>query len=247
MPQPGALTMGWDVQPEPAASPTPASPTPAATPATGARMPQQPGALTMGWDAVPDPTAPAPAPATGARNPQQPGALTMGWDVPEEAAQQAVSPAALAAKSVATTHTISQPAPGKSPQATLLGMQAPWTKPSAPTPAASQAPQQQYAPPQMPPGSPTPNAQQQPSTQYAPPQMPHDAPSTVHVAPEMMMPQPAPQPTAPPPAAAPSTTLQTRASGDGLDKPPKNMLPIYALIGVIVIAAAIVAVVLLTQ
>jgi hypothetical protein len=74
----------------------------------------------------------------------------------------------------------------------------------------------------------------------------------------MMMPQPAPQPAAQPaaqpyaqtyapPAAAPSTTLQTRSSTENLDKPPKNMLPIYALIAVIVVAGAIVAVVLLTQ
>jgi hypothetical protein len=64
--------------------------------------------------------------------------------------------------------------------------------------------------------------------------------------------QPAPQPMHAAPAAAhpgaPDSTLRTRDAGDSmLDRPPRNMLPIYALIGVVVIAAIIVAIVLATR
>ncbi|HEY5948232.1 MAG TPA: hypothetical protein VIV40_22200, partial [Kofleriaceae bacterium] len=102
-PGPGALTMGWDAQPDVSAEQTnpsmaaphptaPAPPSPAATtpmklaaaaqpqPLGGARMPQKPSALTMGWDAQPEPPAqPAPAAAPQQpRMPQKPSALTMG-------------------------------------------------------------------------------------------------------------------------------------------------------------------------
>jgi hypothetical protein len=41
--------------------------------------------------------------------------------------------------------------------------------------------------------------------------------------------------------------VSSACADDGLDKPPKNMLPIYALIAVVVIAGAIVAFVLLNR
>jgi hypothetical protein len=101
-------------------------------------------------------------------------------------------------------------------------MQQPVAAPAPAMPGASPYPQ--YAPPQMP-------------ASAAAPQATRDAPSQPHVA-----------PTASQPAASdPNTTLRTRNSDDGLDTPPKNRMPIYALIGVVVIAAAIVAVVLMTQ
>jgi hypothetical protein len=211
-------------------------------------MPQQPGALTMGWDAQPEPSASSSSqPATGARMPQQPGALTMGWDVPEEAAVQATSPAQLAAKSVATTHT---PAHGvKSPAATLLGLQAPWAQQAAHAEPAQAAP---HASP--PPSGATAAyvAQQSPAAHapYAPPQMPAGAPA---YAPNQLSPHQAAAPQSTNAAAStskadPNTTLRTRNDvDDGLDKPPKNMLPIYALVGVVVIAAIVVAIVLATR
>ncbi|HEY5928643.1 MAG TPA: hypothetical protein VIV11_43455, partial [Kofleriaceae bacterium] len=111
--QPGALTMGWDAQPEPSAAETtpsmvapmpgapsgPMSPAKLADAASTQKMAQTPGALTMGWDAQPEPVAPAqpepttpapkpaaaqPQPMSGARVPQKPGALTMGWDAMPE-------------------------------------------------------------------------------------------------------------------------------------------------------------------
>jgi hypothetical protein len=56
--------------------------------------------------------------------------------------------------------------------------------------------------------------------------------------------QPAPQQGYPAPGAAhagASATQQTRSSGDSaLDKPPKNMLPIYAAAAIAVIVAIVV-------
>lgn len=67
------------------------------------------------------------------------------------------------------------------------------------------------------------------------PQPSHAAPST-HAAPAASQP------------AAPDSTLRTRDAGDSaLDRPPRNMLPIYALIGVVVVAAIVVAIVLAMQ
>ena len=89
------------------------------------------------------------------------------------------------------------------------------------------------------------------------PQQTRDTPSQPNVAP---YPQPGAAPyaqpgyqqpqgyaAAPPSGASPDTTLRTRpnAGDSSLDKPPKNMLPIYALIGVVVVAAVIVLIVLL--
>jgi hypothetical protein len=75
------------------------------------------------------------------------------------------------------------------------------------------------------------------------------APQSSHAA---LAPHAAPVPQAahyaPPQApAAASSTAQRSAADDGLDKPPKNMLPIYALVGVIVIGAIIAAIVFATQ
>jgi hypothetical protein len=49
-------------------------------------------------------------------------------------------------------------------------------------------------------------------------------------------------------SAAPDTTLRTRPRADdsALDKPPRNMLPIYVLIGLVAVAAIVVVIVLVT-
>ena len=47
-------------------------------------------------------------------------------------------------------------------------------------------------------------------------------------------------------AAGPSPS-QSNAADDDLDKPPKNMMPIYALVGLVVIGAIIAAIVFATQ
>jgi len=233
-PAPGALTMGWDAQPEPVAAPTngphlpqkpgaltmgwDAQPEPA--PASGPRLPQKPGALTMGWDAQPEAVA---APTNGPHLPQKPGALTMGWDAqPEpEPAHAPVSPAALAAKSIATSH-VPVASPAKSPAATLLGIQAPWQEKAPPAVAAPvvapAAAEPIVAPPIVAPPI------------VAPPIV---ATPSIEVAPSASSSQPA------------ASTERMVADSD-LDKPPRNMLPIYAVIGVLVIAAAVVAIVLAT-
>jgi hypothetical protein len=137
----------------------------------------------------------------------------------------------------------------KSPAATLLGLQAPWAQQAPRTEPAQAAPQ----------ASPPPSgataayvAQQPPAAHapYAPPQMPAGAPQYV---PNQLSPHQAAAPQSTRAAAStskadPNTTLRTRGDADdGLDKPPKNMLPIYALVGVVVIAAIVVAIVLATR
>jgi hypothetical protein len=68
--QPGSVTTGWDVQPEPAQEVSPV--------ATGW---EQPSAVTTGWEAQ---TTPRPITAT-AKAPK-PTSLTSGWDIPPELA-----------------------------------------------------------------------------------------------------------------------------------------------------------------
>ncbi|HEY5950498.1 MAG TPA: hypothetical protein VIV40_33635, partial [Kofleriaceae bacterium] len=129
-------------------------------------------------------------------------------------------------------------------------------------PVQQSASAQPYAQPSPPYAQPNPAYAQPPTgSPYAPPQMPQGgAPSGYapqhpgHYAQSPGAPQPtadAPsQPHAVPPGAStadPNTTLRTRGTEDGLDKPPKNMLPIYALIGLVVIAAAVVAIILATR
>ena len=81
----------------------------------------------------------------------------------------------------------------------------------------------------------------QPSQPNYAPQGTRDQPSQPNYAPNLG------GPSAPHSRVDPNTTLKTRKTDDDLDKPPRNMLPIYALIGVVVIAAIIVGLVLATQ
>ena len=248
--KPGNLTMGWDVPETPAASQA-TSPSQLAAKAAGPQLPQKPGALTMGWDAQPDPPAAAPGPkqpqqpgaltmgwevpeepgqsAAGPRVPSQPGALTMGWEVPEEPGQSAVTPSSLAAAAAK---------PEPSAKATLLGMAPIRDQVGVPTFSASQR-----------------VAQPLPAT---------SAPSTVEISPVLQQasqagPHQAIQANEPPspytPQAAPSAayspvhaeTSRAGSNTESLDKPPRNMLPIYAVIGLVVLAGIAVAIVLLTQ
>ena len=232
-PQPGALTMGWDAQPDVSAAATnpsllapipPAPETSSDNAAATARMPQKPGALTMGWDAQPEPASEP----SGPRMPATPGALTMGWDVPEEPPATPVSPAALAAQAIETTHEPVTPAASatKSPAGTMLGIQAPWTQ-SAAQPASGPA------------GAPSAaGAEHSPAT-HAPDGTP-------------AMQQPASRSTSAEASSSRATsaeaTQRTRGNpDDDLDRPPRNLLPIYALIALVVVGAIIVAIVLATR
>ena len=178
----------------------------------------------MGWDAQPEP---APEPS-GPRMPASPGALTMGWDVPEEPPATPVSPAALAAQAIETTHEPVTPAASatKSPAGTMLGIQAPWTQ-SAPQPASGPA------------GAPSAaGAEHSPAT-HAPDGTP-------------AMQQPASRSTSAEASSSRATsaeaTQRTRGNpDDDLDRPPRNLLPIYALIALVVVGAIIVAIVLATR
>jgi hypothetical protein len=247
--KPGNLTMGWDVPEEHAEPAQRVTPSQLAAKAAGPQVPQKPGALTMGWEVPAEPAKPAqprapqqpgaltmgwevppeePAPAQQAKAPQQPGALTLGWEIPEEPAQsQAISPSQLAARAK----------PEPSAKATLLGI-----APIRDEPKFS-------------------------ATQRAAQPIPAvEAPSTVEIAPILHEPQQtsqagphqaisaqepskyAPQSTQSP-AYSPVPASQPRVSTntEGLDKPPRNMLPIYAIIGLVVVAGIVVAIILLTQ
>lgn len=239
--KPGNLTMGWDVpeqqQPSPSPSPGPKAPQqPGALtmgwdvpeqPAPGPKAPQQPGALTMGWD-VPD----QPADAQGPRVPQQPGALTMGWDVPDQPQEPApVTPSALAA----------QAKPEQSAKATLLGMAPIRDQVGVPT---FSAPHRVAQP--LPISAPSSSVEISPVLQQASQAGPHQAISA---------PEPAPAPSPYTPKAAPSAPYspvpaekpRSGTNTENLDTPPRNMLPIYAVIGLVVIAAIVIAIFVLTQ
>src|SRR5512139_3293299 len=76
-PQPGALTMGWDVPNVPTTftgTPPPRPGEPQAAPPP--KGPPQPSALTMGWDVQPEPSAADTTPSMLAPNPTLPAPST---------------------------------------------------------------------------------------------------------------------------------------------------------------------------
>jgi hypothetical protein len=138
----------------------------------------------------------------------------------------------------------------------MLGMQAPWQQPKInpiaanPRPAQAGVPQQTKDSPSQPHAQPnyagtpqqTRDAPSQPYAQpnySATPQQTRDAPSQPNPAPHAQpgygQAPPMHAPAAMP--ASPDTTLRTRPNpGDSaLDRPPRNMLPVYALLGITLI------------
>ena len=231
--KPGALTMGWDVPDQPGPKAPPQQPgaltmgwevPPEQQPAPGPKAPQQPGALTMGWD-VPDQPA---GESQGPRVPQQPGALTMGWEVPDAPAQEQapVSPSSLAASAK----------PDPSAKSTLLGMMPIRDDVGVPT---FSAPHRVAQP--LPVSAPSSSVEISPLLHQASPAGPHQA---IQAGDSAYTPQAAP---AAPYSPVPTEKVRTGTNTENLDKPPRNMLPIYAAIGLVVIAAIVIAIVLFTQ
>jgi hypothetical protein len=228
--------MGWDAQPDPTSAPAPQA----------ARVPQQPGALTMGWDAQPEP-APAAAQVSPAALASRSVATSNTPMQPAQAGKPKAAPAA-------TLFGVQAPKVGQPvAQVAQVAQRVPSAEPS-PTvhvePSYMQAqPQAQYAPPpqpaQMPAGAPYAQAQAQapyaplPSSAPPEPQMPASAPPYQASNPPHAAPIPAHDPPRQVPSAAPQQTSAAPSEADDqLDKPPRNLLPIYAAIALLVLAGA---------
>jgi DNA polymerase-3 subunit gamma/tau len=267
---PGPLTMGWDVPEVPAQQETvtPASlaeKAVATSHAPAARSPAakvSPAATLIGMQApwlaeAQQHGAPAAQPHVAASAQPAPIAgATQAYSAQQPPFVQSTSPTqqpsiggstqAYNAQQPSFAQSASVAQPSAFAQDASAAQQPPFAQNTSPAASTTAQLPPSYAPPQMPAPHVPPGFEPPNPAQYAPPQMP-----PAQVSPAQLAQQPgspyAPH-AAPQPAYDPNPTLKTRSTpDDALDKPPKNMLPIYALIGVVLIAGLFAAIFFATR